>query len=81
MSRPELQNVTAVKNGQVHVIDAGMTYGLDYPVAIVYMAKWFHPELFSDLDPQAIHQEFVDRFCPGLDFDVIKHGAFVYPAN
>jgi iron complex transport system substrate-binding protein len=42
------------------------------------MAKWFYPEEFEDLDPQAIHQEYVDKFC-GIDFDVTKHGVFVYP--
>ncbi len=42
------------------------------------MAKWFHPELFEDLDPQAIHQEYVTEF-QGLDYDLSEHGVFVYP--
>jgi iron complex transport system substrate-binding protein len=43
------------------------------------MAKWLHPELFEDLDPQAMHQEFIDRYCPGLNFDVYRNGTFAYP--
>ena len=86
MERPELQQVKAVKDGKVYI--------LTYPVAntgpygyqcgcrdfmqIVYMAKWFHPTLFEDLDPRAIHQEYITRF-QGLDIDLDKNGVFVYP--
>ena len=78
MNRPELANVTAVKNGRVYVSTSDL-YGLQSPVLIVYWAKWFHPDLFEDIDPLGIHQEFIDRFCTGLDFDVSKQGVFVYP--
>jgi len=78
MDRPELANVNAVKNGQVYVIDMTMNLGPKHPLAKVYWAKWFHPELFEDLDPQAIHQEYLTRF-QGLDYDLGEHGIFVYP--
>ena len=41
------------------------------------MAKWFYPDEFEDLDPQATHQEYVDEFLD-IDFDVKEHGTFVY---
>ena len=83
MSRPELQTVKAVKDGHVYVISG---YILSYGppsggrgfLQIVYMAKWLHPDLFKDLDPQAIHLEYLTRF-QGLDFDLDKKGVFVYP--
>jgi len=71
--------VNAVKNNRVHIICDHISYRTGLPIGIAYQAKWYHPELFSDLDPQALHQEFIDRFCPGLDFDVSEHGVFVYP--
>jgi len=83
MSRPELQNVTAVKTGRVYVLSGHLvTFGptgssTDF-LQIAYMAKWFHPDLFRDLDPQAIHQEYLDRF-QHLDYDLDEHGVFVYP--
>ena len=46
-------------------------------IAAAYMAKWLYPELFKDLDPKAIHQEYLTRF-QGLDFDLDGHGVFVY---
>jgi len=77
MRRPELANVKAVKNGAVYVMDKDPIYGPDYPVAIAYWAKWSHPDLFEDLDPQAIHQQYID--IQGLDYDLSEHGVFVYP--
>ena len=42
------------------------------------MAKWLHPEIFQDLDPQEIQQEYLNKF-QGIDYDLNKYGAFVYP--
>ena len=78
VSRPELAKVNAVKNGNVYVLSSDAFGGVRHFVAIAYMAKWFHPGLFEDLDPKAIHQEYLIRF-QGLDYDLAKHGVFVYP--
>ncbi|RZN42795.1 MAG: ABC transporter substrate-binding protein [Methanosarcinales archaeon] len=77
MSRPELANVNAVEDGAVYVMDKDPIYGPDYPIAIAYWAKWSHPDLFGDLDPQAIHQQYID--IQGLDYDLNEHGVFVHP--
>ena len=76
---PGFDHIKAVKANRVHIMSFDVINGHAQPVGLSYMAKWSHPELFEDLDPQAIHQEFIDRFCPGLDFDVYEHGVFVYP--
>jgi iron complex transport system substrate-binding protein len=82
MSRPELQNVKAVKTGKVYVISsyitsymrpaAGKQFILD-----AYQAKWFNPTYFDDMDPKTIHQEYLTRF-QGLDIDLDEKGVFVY---
>lgn len=81
----ELFNGTeAVKNNEVFIMSDDVTWSLQVPIAVAYMAMWFHPELFEDLSTQKMeemHQEFVDKFCPGLEFDVTEHGAFVYPTG
>ncbi|KWV84508.1 hypothetical protein PFLmoz3_05864 [Pseudomonas fluorescens] len=33
-------------------------------MAIQQLAKWFHPTLFADLDPQAAFRELHERFLP-----------------
>ena len=45
----------------------------------IYLAKLLHPELFEDMDPQAMHQEYVDRFL-GIDVSV-ESANFLYPPS
>ena len=83
MSRPELQNVRAVKDERVYIIANHFVSffpasGCRQFAQVAYQAKWFHPDLFEDLDPQAIHQEYLTRF-QGLDIDLDEKGVFVYP--
>ena len=79
MNRPELAEVTAVENEHVYLISSDILHVPAYFVSIAYTAKWFHPDLFEDVDPRAIHQEYLDRFHEDLGFDVMKHGVFAYP--
>ncbi|MEA1864642.1 MAG: ABC transporter substrate-binding protein, partial [Euryarchaeota archaeon] len=79
MNRPELAEVEAVKNGKVNILTGDVIGATRHFVGIGYMAKWFHPELFEDFDPDAIHQEYITRF-QGLPDDFLdEHGVFVYP--
>ncbi|OPY54597.1 MAG: corrinoid ABC transporter substrate-binding protein [Methanosaeta sp. PtaU1.Bin112] len=83
LKRSELLNTNAVKNNQVYVISQyivpwGPASGCRGSfLQEVYLAKWFHPEIFEDLDPQTIHQEYLTRF-QGLDYDLESMGVFVY---
>ena len=75
---PELGEVKAVKNRRVYILmgDSGTSRHF---VGVAYMAKWFHPELFEDFDPHAIHQEYITRF-QGLPDDFLDtHGLMAYP--
>jgi iron complex transport system substrate-binding protein len=76
MNRSEISDVTAAREGQVYVFHYNLS--ATACVGYAYMAKWLHPDLFEDLDPQALHQEWLTRFI-GLDYDLDEHGVFVYP--
>ena len=76
--RPELAGVSAVKNGRVYVVASDIRCGVQQVVSTAYFAKWFHPDIFEDLDPQHIQQEYLGRF-QRIEFDVSEHGVFVYP--
>lgn len=78
MTCKEWQNITAVKNENIYVVASDIRCGIQMVISTTYWAKWFHPELFEDLDPQAIHREYLDKF-HRIDFDVYEHGVFVYP--
>jgi iron complex transport system substrate-binding protein len=75
---PGFEMVSAVETNRVYIIDLYVTGGLEDIIGLSYLATWFYPDIFRDLDPQEIHQEYVDEFC-GIDFDVVEHGLFVYP--
>jgi len=77
MNRPELVNVNAVKNGQVYIA-AWDIVDRAHNVGIAYMAKWFYPDLFEDLDPKEIHQRYLTEF-QELDYDLDEHNIFAYP--
>ena len=79
LDRTELAHVDAVQNKHVYVIYNELVSGGGVtPVGIAYMGKLFQPDLFKDIDPQALHQEYVDRFCY-IVFNVREHGVWVYP--
>jgi iron complex transport system substrate-binding protein len=64
MKRPAYTGVKAVQNGEVHAI-WHQFYNSPYQfVAIQQMAKWLHPELFGDLDPDRTMRSLYERFLP-----------------
>ncbi len=77
MNRPELAEVNAVKTGRIYMIDQNLQYGLYYPVAVAYWAKWIHPSLFDNLNPLVIHEEFQTKF-GAIDYNLYKRRVFVY---
>ena len=59
--KPDLE---AVKNGNFHVIFHQFYNSPYHFIAIQQLAKWFYPEDFEDLDPQATFAELHERFLP-----------------
>ena len=80
MNRSGWSNLTAVKNRRVYLIDFDLVGSTANFVGATYMAKWLYPEVFADLDPKAIHQEYLTRF-QRLDLDLDECGVFVCPAS
>ena len=79
MNLPVLANANAVKNEHVYMMAGNFRNGGDGCIlGTAYMAKLLQPGLFEDLDPRAIHQEYLERF-QHFDFDVYEHGVFIYP--
>jgi len=78
MNRAGWQMIKAVQNERVFVWSDSISTKPSFFVGVTYLAKWFYPELFEDLNPQAIHQEYLTRF-QRLDYDLNEHGVFVYP--
>ncbi|TCQ11418.1 iron complex transport system substrate-binding protein [Rhizobium sp. PP-F2F-G36] len=62
--RPAFTGIKAVNDGEIHAI-WHQFYNNPYQfVAIQQIAKWLHPDLFKDLDPEATFKELHERFLP-----------------
>ena len=78
MSRIQLANVNAVKTENVYIMSGNYRNDASgYFIGAAYMAKWFHPDLFEDVDPLAIHQEYLEF--QHFDYNVYEHGVWVWP--
>jgi iron complex transport system substrate-binding protein len=78
MNRSGWEGMTAVANDRVYLIDKDLFGSTANFVGATYLAKWFYPDLFEDLDPEAFHQEYLTEY-QRLDYDLSEHGVFVYP--
>ena len=74
VSRPELANVKAVKDDRVHVLNSKANSGVRSIIGELYLAKWFHPQLFEEVNPEEVHRDMIQKFY-GLDLE----GAYAYP--
>lgn len=64
VAAPAFTGSKAVAADRVHAI-WHQFYTSPYQfVAVQQLAKWFHPELFADLDPDATFREFHEKFLP-----------------
>jgi ABC-type Fe3+-hydroxamate transport system substrate-binding protein len=50
--RPGWSGLPAIRNGELHAIDAGLARALCDWIGIQYIAKQLHPAAFADVDPE-----------------------------
>ncbi len=62
LSRTELKDTEAIKSGKVFVLSRRAASGPQTVIGLVYVAKWLHPQLFLDMDPEAIQRELIERY-------------------
>ncbi|MCL0102525.1 hypothetical protein M1N93_00990 [Dehalococcoidia bacterium] len=58
----------------MHLISEDLTFGPLANILKLYIGKILHPELFADVDPEAILREYFEEF-----HGVELKGIFVYP--
>ncbi|MGB9842328.1 MAG: ABC transporter substrate-binding protein, partial [Candidatus Bathyarchaeales archaeon] len=73
-------SVNAFKNNRVYIIAGDFrNNAMGGVLGAVYLSKVLYPNLFSDWNPQAIHQEYITKFLR-LNYNLDVHGVFLYPA-
>ena len=63
-NRPPLNELRAVREGNVHGLWHIFYDSPEHLIAVQALAKWLHPELFKDLDPDQTRRELYQRFMP-----------------
>jgi iron complex transport system substrate-binding protein len=74
LNSPELAEVKAVKEGKVYCISLQIMSKPRYFLGVAYLAKWLHPDLFEDLNPEKLNAEYLERFQ-----DLPYRGVYIYP--
>jgi iron complex transport system substrate-binding protein len=64
MQRPAFKTLRAVHNQRVYAIWHAFYNSPFSFIALQQIAKWLHPELFQNLDPEATMRELHQRFLP-----------------
>lgn len=64
VARPGIAELPAVRNGRVYGIWHIFNNNPANFLAVEAMAKWFHPDLFADIDPNASLRELNDKYLP-----------------
>lgn len=59
-----LSELSAIDNRRMHAMDITLMRSPLNILAVELLAKWAHPDLFADLDPQATLDEINARFLP-----------------
>ena len=72
-SRPGWNHIDAVENKRVYLCSWHISCNPQYIIGLVYLAKWFYPEEFQDLNPEAVHKEYFEFI--GMDYQ----GIWAYP--
>lgn len=71
MAREGIAGVDAVKNDKVYVMSSTIAYGPKAFIGLLYMAKVAHPDLFTDVSPQAKLDEYAGRFVTGANQSIV----------
>lgn len=74
MYRPGFKETNAVKNGRVYLVSDTVTCAPQGAAGLYYLAGWFHPDTFRDVDPEAVHREMLKKF-----YNEELRGIWAYP--
>ncbi len=72
VSRPGWDKLDAVKNNNVRVTTMPLTNSCSKMVGVCYLAKWLYPELFPDLEPEAVMKEWCEKYQGIRYYDVFR---------
>ncbi|MGD2034779.1 MAG: ABC transporter substrate-binding protein, partial [Bacteroidales bacterium] len=70
---PGIDKTGAAKNNRIHFICDDLMFGPMQPIGALYLARWFYPSVFRDIDPKKEIEKFYTSF-----MNLTPEGIFVY---
>jgi len=61
-ARPGFDQLEAVRNHQVYLLDGKLTHGCTKLIGSIQLAKWLYPDRLRDIDPDREANEWMRRF-------------------
>jgi iron complex transport system substrate-binding protein len=61
MNRPAWTRIEAVRNNRIFLLSNEIWTGPRAPIGILTIAKWCYPERFADIDPEAVHRDWLRK--------------------
>lgn len=77
-SRKGWKSLEAVREGRTYILHTDILGGPHFFIGVHYMAKWFYPDRYADLDPGKVHAAYLSRF-QGLPSTLNDRQLFIYP--
>jgi iron complex transport system substrate-binding protein len=71
-----LSKTDVVKNDRIYIIPNGLLGGDKSYLGAQYLAKWFYPDQFKELDPDKVIKEYFEKW-----LDVPFQGKWAYPPS
>jgi iron complex transport system substrate-binding protein len=62
LARTGWSELNAVKEDRIYASVNTIIQGIRYPIGLLYFAKCMYPDIFEDIDPNAVHEEMLQRF-------------------
>lgn len=80
LATPAYANLAAVQNKHVYLIAGDFrNNAMGGTLGAVYMARILYPDVFTDLNPQSIHQEYITKYLRLDNYNLDTIGVYLYP--
>src|SRR5208283_145669 len=73
-ARPGWDTIPAVQQNRVYAIDSDIEYGPKAYIGLVYTAQLLHPDIFRDMYPRAMLDEYAGKYVSGTNVSMM-----IYP--
>src|SRR5208283_830976 len=72
-ARPGWDTIPAVQQNRVYAIDSDIEYGPKAYIGLVYTAQLLHPDIFRDMYPRAMLDEYAGKYVSGTNVSMMMY--------